>query len=277
MDQINPLKQYFRRPALYIRLPSGGVGYAPDAIDLPDSGEIPIYPMTTIDEITSRTPDALFNGVAVAEIIKSCVPNIKDPWSIPVTDIDALLVAIRSATIGDKMEIETVCTNDECKQETKYDVALPILLSNYVSGDYQNTTTIGELIIKFRPLNFKEVNESNIKQFEMQKMMMSIENIENVDERNAQTSDLIIKLNTITKELITASIEFIKTPEATVFDKNFILDFLNNCDVKTFNAIKEKNIELRESSETKPLKIKCNHCGNEYDQVFNINVSTFFD
>ena len=99
MTESNPLKQFFRRPAVYLKLPSGGLGYPEGAINLPDNGEIPIYPMTAIDEITSRTPDSLFNGVAVVELIKSCVPDIKDPWSVTNVDLDPLLVAISNYPI----------------------------------------------------------------------------------------------------------------------------------------------------------------------------------
>jgi hypothetical protein len=86
----NPLKQYFRRPSIYLKLPSGGVGYPLGSLNRTENGELPVYPMTAIDEITSKTPDALFNGSAVVEIIKSCVPDITDPWSIPSTDLDAI-------------------------------------------------------------------------------------------------------------------------------------------------------------------------------------------
>lgn len=95
----NPLKQYFRRPAIYLKLPSEGKYYPIDAIDLPDNKELPVYPMTAIDEITSKTPDALYSGVAISEIIKSCVPNIKDPWSIPTIDLDAILIEIGRAHV----------------------------------------------------------------------------------------------------------------------------------------------------------------------------------
>ena len=61
----NPLRQYFRRPAVHVKLPSGGLDYPEGVIDMPPSGELPVYPMTAIDEITARTPDALYNGVAV--------------------------------------------------------------------------------------------------------------------------------------------------------------------------------------------------------------------
>jgi hypothetical protein len=96
----NPLKQYFRRPAIYLKLPSGGALYPPGVIKPTENGELPVYPMTAIDEITTKTPDALFNGVAMVEIIKSCVPDVLDPWSINSIDLDAILLAIKSAAGG---------------------------------------------------------------------------------------------------------------------------------------------------------------------------------
>ena len=93
--QNNPLKQYFRRPAIYLKLPSGGKMYQPGVVNIPESGELAVYPMTAIDEISAKTPDALYNGTAMADIIKSCIPDIKDPWSINSVDLDAVLIAIR--------------------------------------------------------------------------------------------------------------------------------------------------------------------------------------
>jgi hypothetical protein len=83
----NPLRQFFRRPAVYFSLPSKGKDYDIDVLELPESGELPVYPMTAIDEITVRTPDALYNGSAVADLIKSCVPAIKDPWRLNSNDL----------------------------------------------------------------------------------------------------------------------------------------------------------------------------------------------
>ena len=62
--QNNPLRQFFRRPAVFFKLPSGGKNYAPGVLDMPENEEFPVYPMTAIDEISMRTPDALFNGSA---------------------------------------------------------------------------------------------------------------------------------------------------------------------------------------------------------------------
>jgi len=275
MTQDNPLRQFFRRPALYLKLPSGGRGYSEGAIDFPDNGELPIYPMSAIDEITSRTPDALFNGVAVTEIIKSCVPSIKRPWEILNIDLDPILVAIKIATNGQLMEIDSTCP--ECKEDSKFDVSLSGLLGTFTPGDYDTPVTIGELKIKFRPLTYREVSKANEKQFDIQRALVEIDRIEDVDVKNTKTSELISSINNLTTELLIETIEYIKTPDATVLDKEFINEFLQHCDKNTHNFIKEKNIELRKTTELKPLDITCSHCSHKHQQALNINITDFFD
>lgn len=271
----NPLKQYFRRPAVYIKLPSNGSGYPMGTLDLPENGELPIYPMTAIDEITSRTPDALFNGNAVVEIIKSCVPNIKDPWAITNVDLDPILIAIRAATHGSDMEIQTKCPS--CEEEAKYDVNLPGVLASFKPGDYSVPLVIDQLTIKFKPLNYTELNKASIAQFEIQKTMQILMNIENEEERNHKSSAALFEINESYIQMIASTIEYIKVPEGTVMEKEFIIEFLKNCDKHTYDSIKDKSLELRESTKNKPLDIKCIHCGHEYKQPFSINVSDFFD
>ena len=81
----------------------------------------------------------------------------------------------------------------------------------------------------------------------------------------------------MTIKLLVDTIEYIKTPTATVFEREFITEFLTNCDRLTFNSIKEKSIENRSKSELKPLQMTCMHCKHEYEQPFIINVTNFFD
>ena len=138
--QNNPLKQYFRRPAIYLKLPSGGKMYAPGVVSIPESGELAVYPMTAIDEISSKTPDALYNGTAMADIIKSCIPDIKDPWSINSIDLDAVLIAIKSAAGGDDMSIGSQCPS--CTEISDYAVNLVGILSQLKSADYEKELTI---------------------------------------------------------------------------------------------------------------------------------------
>ena len=107
----NPLSKYFRQPKLYITLPSQGKFYPAGSLDLPETGEIGIMPMTAKDELVMKTPDALLNGQATVDVIKSCAPAIKDPWNMPSIDLDAVLIAIRIATYGETMDISAKVPN----------------------------------------------------------------------------------------------------------------------------------------------------------------------
>jgi hypothetical protein len=270
----NPLKQYFRRPGAYFTLPSKGVGYPEESLIMTETGELPVYPMTAIDEITARTPDALFNGTAVVDIIQSCIPNIKNAWDIPNIDLDPILVAIRIASYGDEMEIDTQCPS--CEELGKYDVNLPVLLSSFDTKDFSKPLVLDDIIVKFSPLAYKSMNDASIKQVQIQKQLQSVLAIEDGEERDTKSSLLIKEINELSTEIISKTIEYIKVPGATVLEQAYILEYLQNCDRKSHEAIKDYSISLREGSQIKPMKIQCPHCSHEYEQNLNINVTDFF-
>ena len=93
--QPNPLASFMRQPKIYIRLPSQGEFWPAGSLAASETGEYPVYSMTAKDELTMKTPDALLNGQATVDMIKSCVPSIVNPWHMPSIDLDAVLVAIR--------------------------------------------------------------------------------------------------------------------------------------------------------------------------------------
>lgn len=269
----NPLKQYFRRPAVYLKLPSGG-NYPATVLNMPENREIPVYPMTAIDDITAKTPDSLFNGQAVVDIIKSCLPNILDPWQINSIDIDSILIAIRTASDGSDFEVNTVCPN--CSEDSKYSANLASILSNIKAPNYSKILQISDLEFKFKPLSFKEMNEVGLAQFELQRTMTYIEGIEDSDEKMQKGKESLKIIVDITMKALAKTIEYIKTPTITVQEYDFILDFLQQCDKNIFEAIKTFNADLKAGSEIPPFKIKCIHCQHEYEQLFTLNVSDFF-
>jgi hypothetical protein len=273
----NPLKQYFRRPAVYIKLPSNGKGYCPDSIDMPENGELPVYPMTAIDEITGRTPDGLYNGSAVVDIIKSCIPNIKNPWEVNATDLDTLLLAIKSASGDGTLEVNSTCQNTKCGNEATFSLQIAGLMSTLSSGNYDDLLSIYDLHIKFKPIKFKHVNDAAVAQFEITKAFSQINDPSvTQDDRIKIGQDSIKRITDITMEIVTKSIEYVTTPETVVTNEQYILDFLKNCDKKTYAKIRDYSTDLKTKSEIQPLKIKCANCGHEYDQTIAINPSDFF-
>jgi len=270
----NPLRQYFRRPALHFTLPSKGKFYPEGALEMTDTGELPVYPMTAIDEITSKTPDALFNGSATTDIIKSCVPAIKDPWMIPSIDLDAILIVIRAATHGSNFEIVSTC--EECKETAEYMVDLMHLLMAIQTDGFYEDLEMGDLKIQFKPLSYRQVNKGNLAQFDMQREIASLESIEDFTERSKKSAETMRKLTDLNIEFLAGSIKAIITPNETVSEGDFILEFLRNCDRSTHDLIRSKIIDLREKSSAKPQKMKCVHCSHEYEQPIALNLSDFF-
>lgn len=271
----NPLKQYFRRPTVYIKLPSMGKYYMPGVVDLPDNKELPIYPMTAIDEITTKTPDALYNGAAMTELIKSCVPNIKDPWLINSIDIDAILIGIRAASGEGEMDVESICP--ACNTSSKYGLNLSSLLAQMSPGNYDQLLEVNDLKIKFRPLTYKEINEASIGQIELQRNFFFIEQETNEELKISKTKDALQKVTNLTIDILTGAIEYIDTPTARVDNKIYIKDFLANTDKKVYITIRDHNAELKAKTEIKPLKVKCVNCNHTYEQPFTLNTSDFFE
>jgi len=271
----NPLTTYFRRPAIYIKLPSDGQYYAKDTLNMTETHELPVFPMTAIDEITYRTPDALFNGQAVVDVIQSCVPNIKNAWAVPSVDLDSILVAIRIASYGHSMDIDTTCT--KCGEESTYALDLRTVIEGLAAPDFRTPEIIGDLEVYFRPLNYKQMSENNVLQFEEQKLVSVIDNTDMDDKQKLNIlADAFRKIGELTLKAVGQGIAAIKTPETVVQDRKHIDEFLRNCDREVFDRLRDRVIKLKTESELKPLNIKCTHCGHEYAQPFTFDMSNFF-
>lgn len=274
-QSVNPLMQYFRQPSIYLTLPSRGEYWETGSLDLPQNKELPIYPMTAIDEITYRTPDALFNGQAVVSVVQSCVPNILDAWECPAPDLNAILTAIRIASYGHNLELTTVCP--KCETEGDYGLDLRSVLDQMKMPDFNKPIKHGDLEITFQPMSYRHQNETNQLQFENQRLLQMIPGSDLPDdEKIKRLNDVLKQITELTIEAIKYSISSIRTPQAIVTETEFIQEFLKNCDRSLFNTIKEHVIALRESSDLKPLPVKCQNCSHEYTQPLTLDMTSFF-
>jgi hypothetical protein len=271
----NPLRQYFRQPAIFIKLPSQGNFYPEGTLELPPTGELPVFPMTAIDEITYRTPDALFNGSAVVSVIQSCIPNIRDAWVMPAIDVDTVLISIRIASYGHEMETNTKCPN--CEHEAEYVVDLRTLFDKMKAPDYNTPIHSGDMEFYFRPINYKDINENNQLQFEEQRMLQAMASVEMSDEDKSKTvSQALKKITEITVKAMAQSIAAVKTPTALVTEREFIDDLLKNCNRTLFTKLRDHILKLKSDTEIQPLDIKCTECTHEYKQSVTLDVSNFF-
>ena len=257
MENSNPLQKYYRQPIIYIKLPSGGRYYPKDVFTPTETGDIPILPMTVKDELAFKTPDAMINGQATVDVIKSCVPNLLDPWKMVNYDTDAVLLAIRIATYGETMDISfRVPGTDE---EQSHSLNLPALLEDLGKANIEDQTTTSKgFKIEIQPLDYRTLTKIQIARFEQQKMYGTIDSSAMTEEQKQTAfAKSFETLNTVNFSLLVDSIKSITTPEGNkVVDRAQIIEFCNKADTKTITEIQEKLSDLRLQAQIPPLKIK---------------------
>ena len=272
----NPLAKHFRQPAIYIKLPSDGVFYDGDILEMPENGEIPIYPMTALDEISYRTADALFNGAAIANVVQSCIPAFKDPWQISTLDLDTLLIAIRIASYGHEMEFTSKCP--KCNETNEFGIDLRSIMDRIRTPDFSTPVKSGDIEIHFKPLNYREQNSNNMLQFQDQKMLEALPNADMDEaEKLRLLTEAFSSLSELTINAISDSISMVKTADEVVVDKTHITEYIKNCEAKMFTKIRKKIEDIKQLGEIEPLQITCNDCKHEYKTPFTMNVANFFE
>jgi hypothetical protein len=234
---LNPLKKYFRQPKLYIRLPSSGNYYPPGVLEKTENGEYPVYAMTAKDELVMKTPDALLNGQATVDVIHSCFPNIKNAWVVPSIDLDAILIAIRLATYGEKLEVTV--TIPVVNDTRKFDMDLRRVLDTLLDAVYDPEVKISDdITAHLRPLTYKEFTQTAIKTLEEQRIF-TVVNDENIDDMKKMELFTVSfrKLTDININMVASSIVKIVTPDGETSDQMFIKDFIDNADKDFFKNI----------------------------------------
>jgi T4 bacteriophage base plate protein len=275
-QRSNPLAKYFRQPAIYINLPSRGKFWPESALELPATGDIPVYPLTARDEITLRTPDALMNGAGVVEVIQSCCPNIKNGWDMPSVDVDAVLVAIRIASYGHQMDVDTNCPH--CKEENTHGFDLRISLEKIRCPDYSKKLEFDGLKIKLKPVPYFGSNKQNIIDFEQQRLMKALEGPDVDPELRArEINDSMSKLVDIALDTVVSSTEYIETEDGTIVtDTGYITDFYKNAKGSVIKTVQKRLGELNVEGGIPAQTAPCTHCEKEYPIALTFDYASFF-
>ena len=278
MDQkpVNPLRAHFRQPAIYLQLPSGGQFWG-NGLDLPEVGEIPIYPMTAKDEILLKTPDALLNGQGVVDVIQSCCPNIVDAWQMPSIDVDPVLIAIRIASYGSDMPVDTKCPH--CGAENTFDVDLNTYLDNINLPNYSKKIDVADVRIKIKPQNYASINETNKITYEEQRILdnLGVPDVDDPAKIDAYKKhlDRLVKLNA---KLLVDNTEYIEIPSTgtVVSEPEFIEEFYFNCDADICKELRDRMEEINKEGAVKPQTGSCTECSENYNISLVFDYSSFF-
>ena len=277
----NPLRKYFRQPKIHIPLPSKGKFYPDGAIEMPETGEVPVFAMTAKDELTMKTPDALLNGAATVDIIKSCVPAIIDPWKMPTLDLDAILIAIRIATYGETMEITTPVPG--LSEERKFDVDLRKILNKLVTSEYISTVSMKEFVVHTRPLTYKEFTSTSLKTFEEQRVFSIINDDNLTDEEKIDKFGVSFKkLTDLTINTMNKSIWKICIGDTEVTNEKHIQEFMENSEKEFYKFILDHLDDQRKEFQIEPLKVQSSEedqklgAPKEWEVPITFDSSNFF-
>lgn len=276
-NNTNPLQRFMRQPAIYLKLPSQGKFWAHGALEMPVTGELPVLPMSTRDEIGINTPDALLNGQAVIDMVHSCIPNIKNAWAIPNVDLDSILIAIRIASYGESMEYTSVCP--KCSNQDAYEVDLRQFLDLTVNMDgFMTPLEFKGMQIFLIPSDYETVNLQNLESFEQQRLVTTINDSSlSEEERQTRFNKIFKRMTEYTVKNVSNSISKIVTPEGeTVVDRQFIEEFVHNSERQLFEVVLKKLNEIGDQIPEKSVPTTCQECSENYTSPFTFDQANFF-
>lgn len=277
-NQTNPLKNYFRKPGIWVKLPSQGKFYKDKIAELNEMGEIPVFPMTAKDELILKNADALLNGSAVYQLLESCVPCIKNAKEVPSIDLDVLLLAIRRCTYSESMEITTV---HDCKDNATNETSLNLdyFISTIKTVDNVDPIELSSGVkLYIKPVNLEQLLTLNWAQYEQ------IRNIQLAEQQNLSEKEKVNILQNgfeaLTKknvEIIAQCVDTVLLPDGTtVTDQTNILEWIRDLSSPEFKKIELAVMGLGELGVAKKFKVQCQHCNKEYESQIELNPTTFF-
>lgn len=276
----NPLKQYFRQPALYMRLPTKGKWYEQTEVEYNDSAEVAVYGISAMDEIMLNTPDAMLNGIALENVIKHCVPDVKDVKKLMVPDIENIFLALKVATNDGKHEIDRNCPN--CEHENRFEINCGAILdtTEFVKDEDCEIKFGTDLIVRVKPYTFDMRQLYVKKQLEEDKALRMLNDEDTLDEfdRARIIAESVERMSTMTFSLVGRSIDEIELIKAgtKVTDTDQINEWLLNINKSQADVIIEAVNKLNSVGADRRAPAKCEKCGHEWTETLSFDPVSFF-
>jgi hypothetical protein len=283
VTMTNPLQGLYRAIKTYVQLPSKGAFYDDTILKLVDTtNEVGIYGMTGNDELLFKNPDALLNGQAMINVLKSCVDGLVDPKKLLVNDVDALIIGIRIATYGDEMDLSVTCPS--CSHEGTYGLDLPSILSNMSSIDAEYTADLANGTQVFiKPHLYQDTLKASLVTFEQTKTLRAMDNgALSDDEKMKLFSNAFNAMLSTNVEMVANSIVKVINDEHgievvnDVKNKDNIISFIKNIEKTDIDIINNKIREVNSLGIDKNIHITCKECGHEWSSQVEFDPVTFF-
>ena len=277
----NPLQQFFRQPSVYLRLPTNGRWYTGDMVELTDDNELAVYPLTAMNDIMLNTPDAMLNGQALENVIRDCAPGIKNVKKFMLPDLEALFLAIKSASNGGKMDIDRKCA--KCNAENTYELNCQHLLDSATSINEDDLTIRfgDDLVVYVTPYDFEMRQLFMKREFEEEKLFRNITaQGDSIDEitKASMMAESVERLSKVTFGLVSRSIEKILMVKSNTFvtDRDHINEWLVGITKTQAEMVMEAVDKINKIGIVKNLTITCNSCGHSWEDALSFDPASYF-
>lgn len=258
-SSVNPLLAKVKIPGRIFQLPSSGILYVNGELSSTvENGEVHVYPMTALDEITMKNPDMLFSGKAISMVFRHCIPDILKPEELFAKDIDALMIFLRAVTYGSQYEIEAEHDCDDSHVHS-YNVDIEKLITemkyldqHIIDSIYTKVLESGQ-VVKMQPIRYKHVVQ--LLKMNENKTTLTVEDQE--------------------KNLITNLLNFIVSVD-DISDKRMITEWAKAISPKMMYQLAEA---IDDSQHWGPNVIKtvaCKDCNENFEIEVPINPISFF-
>ncbi len=274
--ESNPLSKYFRKPTIYVQVPTGG-RFNPE-IDKTILDEIPVMPMTAIDEISMQNPDELLNGEALMNVIRSCVPTIPEPRNLCNIDADLLYIAIKYATYGKTITHLHTCTG--CKEQAEYNIDINNILEKFPEIHEVDPVEHEDLKIFVHPPKMESMTRMALIDVEQQRILKSVAEIGGEDITEMELAkQFAISFRKVSKQnvdLLISSINRIETPNETVTDEDDILEFMNNVPALVIKEVNDRiKLVTKKPEDLTTFEFACAACKHKDKINFELNPVNF--
>ena len=277
-DNTNPLSGHFRSPKLYTRLPSAGRYYSEKVVEMPESGELPVFPMTAKDELIMKNPDALLNGEAVATVLSSCVPNVKNARQLLSNDVDALLLAIQGASYGDDIEITSKCP--KCDKEVSGHISADGVLQSMTTLEEAYEFEVKDLKFEIKPFTYETTIQAGLTNFQSTRSLQAIADLPDDLDKLKVFNESFLKLADLNFKIMIEVVDSItllnEDEDVVVSDKKHIREFLENCEAEIGTAIESRINDVANVGIAKDSIFECEDCNESFESAVAFDPVNFF-
>lgn len=278
---MNPLEPYFRKPQVYISLPSQGRWYKPQDITLTADNELAIYGMTARDDVLLNTPDAMLNGEALRKVIANCVPDVHNINALVTPDLEAIFVGMKLASGDGTIEINRECP--KCGHDCSWDLQCQPILERQTMIEHQDGVVVIDqtLEVHVKPYDYQQRSKFIQREYQEERA------IRQWDTLNPESDDLvkaevmaqaIDNISQMTIKLVSASITHVKILNTgeVVTNQDYINEWLQSAPRAQAESIIAAVDQLNKCGPNKSINVECPSCNHSWETLVSYDPISFF-